>query len=297
MRRPPAAPAVSHADRLIDCARKRLPASAAALLVLALYLLVAVGVWLGLWGQGWAEIGPTMWQGPGQDHWLGTNRLGQDIWQRGLAATATAFEIGLPVAALSTLIGGLLGAGAGYFAHSWIDEAVLWLVGTLEAIPFYLFVAAMAFALSGHPWAMHLAMIATFWTATARVTRAETQRIAKLGFIEAARAGGLRPRRIIRRHVMPHLTPLLLIQASFAFIAAIKAEVVLSFLGIGVDDSVSWGVMIAEASQEILAGFYLNFVTASALLFGLVMTVNRLADHLQDRFDPKAARLDARNHA
>lgn len=242
-------------------------------------------------------MGPALWQGPSEAHWLGTNRLGQDILQRALAATATAFEIGLVVALISTVIGAVLGASAGYFADSWIDELLLWLVGTLEAIPFYLFVAALAFALSGRTWAMHLAMIATFWTPTARVARAETQRIATLGFIEAARAGGLSRRRIIRRHVWPHLTPLLLVQATFAFIAAIKAEVVLSFLGIGVRDSISWGVMIAEASQEIMAGHYMNFLTATVFLFGLVMAVNLLSDRLQDRLDPKATRLDARRHA
>ena len=277
--------------------RIRLPAGAAPAAVLGGYLLIATGVWLGLWGQGWAEIGPAMWQGPGEAHWLGTNRLGQDILSRALVATATAFEIGLLVALLSTLIGALIGVTAGYFSNGWVDELLLWLIGTLEAIPFYLFVAALAFALSGQSFAMHLAMIATFWTPTARVIRAETQRIAALGFIEAARAGGLARRRIIRRHVFPHLTPLLLVQATFAFIAAIKAEVVLSFLGIGVRDSISWGVMIAEASQEIMAGHYLNFVTASLFLFGLVMAVNLLADRLQDRLDPQATRLDSRRHA
>jgi peptide/nickel transport system permease protein len=265
--------------------------------VLAAYVIIALGVWLGLWGRDWSELGPAIWQGPSEAHWLGTNRLGQDILQRALVATATAFEIGLLVAVLSTVIGAVLGATAGYFGNTWVDELLLWLIGTLEAIPFYLFVAALAFALSGQAWAMHLAMIATFWTPTARVARAETQRIATLSFIEAARVSGLPRRRIIQRHVLPHLTPLLMIQATFAFIAAIKAEVVLSFLGIGVRDSISWGVMIAEASQDLLAGYYMNFVSASVFLFGLVMTVNVLADRLQDRLDPKATRLDSHRHA
>jgi len=71
------------------------------------------------------------------------------------------------------------------------------------------------------------------------------------------------------------------------FVAAIKAEVILSFLGIGFADGISWGIMIAESSQEILAGQYMNFITASLMLLGLVASLNLLADRLQAMLDPR----------
>jgi ABC-type dipeptide/oligopeptide/nickel transport system permease subunit len=264
------------------------------LAVLSAYILTACGVWAGWWGTGWAEINNTMWLSPSADHWLGTNRLGQDILQRAIAATATAFEVGLVVAVLSTMLGVILGVVAGYFSHRWIDELILWITGTLDAIPFYLLVGAIAFALRGHAWAMHLAMIVAFWTMTGRLVRAETMRLNKAGFVEAARVGGLTQKRIIARHIIPHLTHLVLVQFTLIFVAAIKTEVILSFLGIGIQDSISWGVMIAEAGQDVLAGQYMNFIVASTFLFGLIMSINLLADRAQDLLDPRYTNLQRR---
>ena len=135
---------------------------------------------------------------------------------------------------------------------------------------------------------MHLAMILSFWTLTARLVRTETIRLKQREFVFAARVSGLNARRILVRHILPNTAPLLLVQTSLVFVAAIKAEVVLSFLGIGLQDSISWGIMIAEAGQEILAGHYMNFVTASLALFVLVLSVNQLADRLQERLDPRS---------
>lgn len=278
---------VAQSGRRLRGRLAREPVGFLALIVVGAYALVACGVWLGWWGSEWSALAGPGWAAPSAEHWLGTNRLGQDILARALAATATAFEIGVLVAVVTTAIGGLAGGLSGYFSDGWPDEVLLWLMGTLDAIPFYLLVAALAFALHGHPWAMHLAMIATFWTTTARLVRAETQRIRRLPFIEAARVAGLLPRSIIVRHILPNTAHILLVQATLVFIAAIKVEVVLSFLGIGTQDSISWGVMIAEGAQDILAGQYGNFVVASLFLFGLVMAFSLFADQLQDSLDPR----------
>jgi ABC-type dipeptide/oligopeptide/nickel transport system permease subunit len=275
------------ASRMEDDRRPLSASGWIAPLIVLGYLTAAAGVWLGLWANDWGEITGTMWAAPSADHWLGTNRLGQDIFSRAVAATATAFEIGLLVALASSVIGGLLGALSGHYSGSRLDELILWLKGTIDAIPFYLLVVAIAFALRGHAMAMHLAMIVAFWTTTARIVRAETMRIGKAGFIEAARAGGSTPTRIIVRHLLPNLVHVLLVQATLVFVAAIKAEVILSFLGIGVQDSISWGLMLAEAGQDIMAGQHMNFLAASLGLFGLVMAGSLLADRMQDQLDPR----------
>lgn len=267
-----------------------------ALGVMLTYLLAALGVWLGWWAVNWFELAGPSWSPPSAEHWLGTNRLGQDILARAIASTASAFEIALPVAVLSTLIGAAAGGAAGYFSDRWPDEVLLWLMGTLDAIPFYLLVVALAFALQGHPWTMHMAMIAVFWTTTARLVRAESQRIRQLPYIEAARVSGLAPARIIRRHIIPNTAPILLVQGSLVFVAAIKVEVVLSFLGIGSQGSISWGLMIAEGAQEILLGEYWNFIAASLFLFCLIMAFNLLADQLQDALDPRSSEARAQRY-
>ena len=92
---------------------------------------------------------------------------------------------------------------------------------------------------------------------------------------------------IIFRHILPNTTHILLVQATITFVSAIKAEVILSFLGLGVKDGMSWGLMISESTQEVLSGFFNNFLAASVLMFGLVMAFNMFADALQDALDPR----------
>lgn len=259
----------------------------AGLFVVVCYLVVALGVWLGIWGRGWSEVAGPMWAGMSSDYWFGTNVIGQDIFARAVYSSKVAFEVGLAVAVLSTLVGGVLGALSGYFHGSWIDAIVLWLKGVLDSIPFYLFVAAIAFALQGYAYAMHIAMIATFWTTTGRLVRGEVMKLRGLEFVEAARALGVAEITIIFRHVIPNTFHILLVQATIVFVAAIKSEVILSFLGLGVKDGVSWGLMIAESTQEVLAGKFNNFIWASVFLFGLVMAFNLFSDALQDALDPR----------
>jgi peptide/nickel transport system permease protein len=265
------------------------PAGLAGLAVVGLFLMVAVAAWLGWIGQEWSAADGGRWEPAGPGHWFGTNILGQDIFQRSIYSVRTAFEIGLVVAVLSTLLGALLGALAGWYSHGWTDAAILWLKGVLDSIPFYLFVAAVAYALQGKAWAMHVAMIATFWTTTGRLVRAEVMKLKTRDFVLAARTIGLPDRVILRRHLLPNTVHILLVQASIAFVAAIKTEVILSFLGLGVQDGVSWGLMLAESTQEVLAGHFNNFLAASLMLFALLMAFNLLADALQDAFDPKQA--------
>lgn len=256
------------------------------LALVSLFLLMALGVWAGLLGQEWAAADGGRWEPAGQQHWFGTNVLGQDIFQRAVYSSRTAFEIGLVVGLLSTALGAILGALAGWYERTWVDGVVLWLKGVLDSIPFYLFVAAVAFALQGKPWAMHVAMIATFWTTTGRLVRGEVLKIKSLDYVAAGRVIGLPDRVILFRHVLPNTLPILLIQASMAFVAAIKTEVILSFLGLGVQDGVSWGLMLAESTQEVLAGHFNNFLAASLMLFGLLLGFNLLTDSLQDAWDP-----------
>ena len=259
------------------------------LLIVSFFAVVALCVWIGLLGQGWSDVTGNRWEGFSAAHWFGTNLLGQDILQRTLFGAATAFEVGLIVSGFSILLGTVLGGLAGWYSHSWLDEAILWIKGVLDSIPFYLFAAAVAFALQGNNWAMHLAMIITFWTTTARIVRGEVMRIKQREFVEAARAIGLPGTTIVFRHVLPNTVHILLVQATIVFVTAIKTEVILSFLGLGIRDGVSWGLMLAESSQEVLAGHFGNFAAAGISLFIMLMGFNLLADALQDALDMRRA--------
>lgn len=260
------------------------------LAVVLVYFVAALGVWLGLWATGWAEVEGGKWNPPSAEHWFGTNLIGQDIFQRSIRSIGTAFEVGLVVAVLSTLLGAVLGALAGFFSGRFTDEVVLWVMGVLDSIPFYLLVAAIAFALQGNPFAMHVAMISTFWITTGRLVRGEVIKLKSLEFVEAAHAIGVPEITIIFRHVLPNTLHILIVQSTILFVSAIKSEVILSFLGLGVKDGMSWGLMIAESTFEVLAGFFNNFLAASVLMFGLVMAFSTFSDALQDALDPRQVR-------
>ena len=210
--------------------------------IVMLYFIAALGVWFGVCGTEWSDVEGPKWGSMSAEHWFGTNIIGQDIFQRSLYSTKTAF---------------------------------------------YLFVAAVAFALQGNPWAMHVAMVSTFWTTTGRLVRGEVIKLRNFEFVEASRAIGVPQATIIFRHIVPNTFHILLVQATIVFVAAIKSEVILSFLGLGVQDGVSWGLMISESTIEVLAGFFNNFAWASLFLFVLVMAFNMFSDALQDALDPK----------
>ena len=257
------------------------------LIFVLLYLLIALGVTFGWWASGWSDVTGGKWEGMSATHWFGTNLIGQDIFSRAIYSTKTAFEVGLVVALIATVVGAGIGAISGFFSGSWIDEILLWIMGVLDSIPFYLFVAAIVFAMQDSPYAMHVAMISTFWTSASRLVRGEVIKLRGLEYIEAAHAIGVPEFTIIFRHILPNTTHILLVQATITFVAAIKSEVILSFLGLGVKDGMSWGLMIAESTQEVLAGFFNNFLAASVLMFGLVMAFNMFADALQDALGPR----------
>ena len=258
-----------------------------AMVIVGIYALVAVGVWLGLLGQNWSALGEDGFTGITAAHWFGTNINGQDIFSRAIQGTKTAFEVGLIVAISATAIGGVLGSIAGFFNRTIIDEIIMWIYGCLDAIPFYLFVAAVGFALKDQPYAMHVAMIATFWSSTCRIVRGEVIKIRRLEYVQAAQALGVAPMTIIFRHILPNTFHILLVQSTIAFVGAIKSEVILTFLGLGVKDGVSWGTMLSESTRDVLRGHFGNFAAASIFLFVLVIAFNMFADALQDALDPK----------
>jgi oligopeptide transport system permease protein len=134
---------------------------------------------------------------------------------------------------------------------------------------------------------MHVAMIATFWSSTCRIVRGEVIKIRGLEYVQAARALGVKNGSIIFRHILPNTYHILLVQSTIAFVGAIKSEVILTFLGLGVKDGVSWGTMLSESTNDVLRGHFGNFLAASGFLFILVIAFNLFADALQDALDPK----------
>ena len=128
----------------------------------------------------------------------------------------------------------------------------------------------------------------TFWIGPCRVIRGETLKLRELEYVQAAKAAGFSRPYIMFKHILPNASHLMLINFSLLFIGAIKSEVILSFLGLGVKKGPSWGIMISQARQEVVNGFFWQIGAATAFMFVLVLAFNVFTDALQDALDPKS---------
>ena len=226
---------------------------------------------------------------------LGTDAQGRSIFFRAVYSGKVALQIGVVTALVSVFIGALLGGAAGYFG-GWIDHLVVWLYTTFSSIPNLVLLVVIAFAFSDSEsdakdtlLPVYIAFCATFWIGTCRVIRGETMKLKELEYVQAARTAGFGSMRVLFRHVLPNTSHLMLINFSLLLIGAIKSEVILSFLGLGVKSQPSWGIMIRDAGNngDVMTGFFWQIGTATVFMFFLVLAFNILSDALQDAFDPK----------
>jgi peptide/nickel transport system permease protein len=134
---------------------------------------------------------------------------------------------------------------------------------------------------------VYTAFCLTFWIGPCRIIRGEVLKLRELEYVQAATAVGFGRMHILLKHILPNTAHLMFINFSLLFIGAIKAEVILSFLNLGVKNEPSWGVMIQQAKQEVISGFFWQIGAATLFMFILVLAFNVLSDALQDAFDPK----------
>lgn len=242
-------------------------------------------------------------------HWLGTDKVGQDVLYQALKSIRTAWIIGL-VATLVTLPLALcLGMVAGYF-RGWVDDVIQYLYTVLNAIPSVLLIAAAALMMQvwidTHPqWfstaaeradlrllALCFILGMTSWTGLCRLLRAETLKLRALDYVLAARASGVGHVRILLRHILPNLMHLVIIALVMDFSSLVLAEAVLSYVGIGVDPTMtSFGTMINNARLELGREpvVWWSLTAAFVFMFVLVLAANLLADAVRDAFDPRMA--------
>ncbi len=222
---------------------------------------------------------------------LGTDQQGRSIMLRALYSAKIAIQVGLIVSFCAVLFGSIIGAAAGYFGGI-IDHLVIWLYSTFSSIPYLVLLVVLSFMFTGSPLEktlipLYVAFSLTFWIGPCRVTRGEALKLKSLDYVQAAQALGASKARILLKHIIPNTSHLMFINSSLLFIGAIKGEVVLTFLGLGLKEGVSWGTMISQSKPEVVSGFFWQIGAATFFMFVLVLAFNILTDALQDAFDPK----------
>jgi ABC-type dipeptide/oligopeptide/nickel transport system permease subunit len=216
---------------------------------------------------------------------LGSDNLGRDVAQRLIQGTRIAFHVGIVTSLIAIPLGVLLGCLGGYFGGR-VDSLVVWLSATVASMPGLLFILAVAMVVGKGLMGIYLGIGLTTWVSVCRNVRAEVIKHRGRAYVLAAEVLGYSPGRIMFRHILPNVSHIILIAFSVRFPASVATEVFISFLGIGVQNEPSWGIMINNARLRLWQGVWweMTFVTAS--IFFLVLAFNQLADALRDMLDP-----------
>lgn len=223
----------------------------------------------------------------GHLHWLGTEENGADVLSRMIHACRISLSIGLIASGIALAIGIVVGGLMGYFSGL-VDILGMRLVEIFEDIP-TLFLLLTFVAFFGRSLYMMMVIIGvTGWSGYARFVRTEFLKLRRQDYVQAAVAGGLPLGSILFRHMLPNGVAPLLVSVSFGIAGAILAEATLSFLGLGVVDSPSWGQMLDQAVKSSTFNWWMAVFPGGAI-FMTVFAYNLLGEAFRDAIDPRLA--------
>jgi len=258
-------------------------------LLLALVALAVAGPYVCRWS--YTDVDYTaLRQPPDARHWMGTSRIGQDVFAQVTHGLRKSLLIGALVAVVATGLAAAVGTCAGYFG-GWTDRSLMFVTDLLLVLPGFLVLVVLAPRLRQWGWLAPAGVLALLgWMVTARAVRSLTRSLKERQFVVVARLMGVGPVRIIWRHILPHLASFLVADATVTVAGAVVSEAGLSYFGFGVQPpDVSLGTLIADASDVALVYPWMFFFPAG-LLTVFVLAVSLLGNALRDALDPTTVR-------
>ena len=227
---------------------------------------------------------------------FGGDQQGRDVISKVIKGAQVSITVGLTAALFATLIGTVLGAIGGYFGGR-AGDFLEWVYNVFTAIPYILLVFALAAVLKSGPlastlgsgvWTVVIILSLVGWTGIYRLVRSEYMKHRSREYVMAAEAIGASHASRMFTHILPNISHVVLVQLSLHVVGFIKAEVILSYLGLGVPiDMVSWGTILAEAQTELVQGKWWQLVAATTIMATFVTAFALLTDALRDALDPK----------
>lgn len=256
-----------------------------AVVVGAMILWAIGGLWITKWSPQdqdllQANIGPTV------HHWFGTDEIGHDLYAETVSGLRKSLVIGLLAGPAGTLIAAFVGSFAGYLGGK-IDAVISWFINFLLVLPAFFILILFSPKFKGLSFLVLTAFIALFsWMVMGQVIRAQTKSLRDREFVKAARFMGVGTFTIIRRHIIPNVASLLIIDATLGVVAAIGTETALSYFGFGIlPPAVSLGSLLADGTPGATTRQWV-FVFPAAVLIILLFAVSLVGDALRDAVDP-----------
>lgn len=228
-------------------------------------------------------------KGPSATHFLGTDRMGSDIYSRLLFGARITIVIALIAVGTSVLIGVPIGLLAGYY-RTWISEMLMRVSDIFLAVPQIVLAIAIAQTLGPSIENVILALSITYWPFWARLVYAETRSALNNTYVEASIALGASPARVLFLHVLPNISSSIIVRTTIGMGGTILTAAALGFLGLGPPPPTpEWGRTIAE-SREFLPDAWWYATAPGLAIFLVVMGFNLLGDGLRDILDPRTRR-------
>lgn len=265
----------------------RNPAAALGLVILSAILLIAVAGPVLAPPEAFTIDLEGSLRGPSPGHPFGQDKLGRDIFWQVICGARTSVIVALAVVASTVVVGSFFGSLAGYFGGA-VDVIIMRVVDILLSFPGILLAIALAGVLGPSLWNIIVVLSFLGWVGYARLVRAQFLTLRERDYVQAARAVGAGPGRIIVRHIFPNALSPVIVQATFSAAAVILSESSLAFLGLGPQDVPSWGRLIAHGVDYLQFGPHIAFYPGIFIMV-TVLALNLVGDSLRDVLDPKTA--------
>lgn len=256
------------------------------LILLAFVLLIAIFADLIVPYSQAVEQGAVRLQGPSAEHWFGTDELGRDVFARVVHGSRYSLWIGVSTSILSLIIGGLLGAAAGYYGKT-IDNVIMRVTDVVMTVPPILLSLAVVAALGANLRNLLIAITVSCVPSMVRMVRSVVLTVVDQDYIEAAKSYGSSDMRIILRYVIPNALGPIIVTTTMNVAAMILSAAGLSFLGMGVQPpSPEWGALLSDARQFMFSAPYLLYFPGVFIVIA-ALSFNLAGDGLRDALDPK----------
>lgn len=229
-------------------------------------------------------------QGPSRAHLLGTDDIGRDVLSRVIYGARVSLSVGLVSVTIYVTIGMVLGSVSGYFG-GWVDSTIQRFTDAVMCFPSLIIIIAAVAIIGPSIYNVMIVIGLLTWPGICRLVRGQILTLREREFVEAARAMGASPSRVIFSHLLPNTIAPITVAATFGVAAAILTEAGLSFLGLGVQPpTASWGNMINTAqSAAVLQQMPWLWVPAGVMIALAVLSINFVGEGLRDALDPRSS--------